>query len=600
MQKRLTRPEVPVELRWSVEDLFPTREVWAAELAAVEAETARVAAFKGRLGEGADILQACLDAQEAVSERIYRLYTYAGLKAAEDGSDAENQELDLRAGSLAANAEAAFSFIRSELLALPEGSVERWMESNAKLAELRPYIERMLTEKPYMLSPETEEAVAALGEVHHAPSMIYERAKSSDIHFESFADGEGKVRELSFALYEEDYEGSVDAATRRNAFRAFSRGLNAYKNTLAATWATEVKKNVVLARLRKYPSATHMLLQPHQVSPEAYHNLHDIIQTELAPHMRRLVNLRKRVLGLDQMLYCDIEAPLDPTYNPSISRDEASKLVLEALEVMGPEYGKIMRTALKERWVDWADNVGKSTGAFCASPYGAHSYILLTWTDNMRGAFTLAHELGHAGHFQLANRYQRLFNTEPSTYFVEAPSTMNELLLGQHILAKSTDVRMRRWVILQFMATYHHNFVRHLLEGELQRRMYALAEKGTPITANTLCEAKGAILEQFWGDAVTVDEGARLTWMRQPHYYMGLYPYTYSAGLTAATAMAQMIREEGEPAVQRWLNVLRAGGTRRPLDLLAMAGIDMSKPEPIRKAVAYVGSLVDELEKSFE
>jgi oligoendopeptidase F len=388
--------------------------------------------------------------------------------------------------------------------------------------------------------------------------------------------------------------------TRRNAFAALTKGLNSFKNTLGATWATEVKKNVVTARLRHYPSATHMLLEPHQVTLEAYNNQLDIIGTELAPHMRRLVNLRKRVLGLDKVLYCDIEAPIDPTYNPSISRNEASDLVLEALSVMGPGYAKIIRTGLKERWVDWADNIGKSTGAFCASPYGAHSYILLTWTDSMRGAFTLAHELGHAGHFQLANANQRLFNTDVSTYFVEAPSTINELLLGQHILAKSTDTRMRRWVLLSFLATYHHNFVRHLLEGELQRRMYAFAEAGRPITANLLCETKGAILEQFWGDTVTVEDGARLTWMRQPHYYMGLYPYTYSAGLTAATAMAQMIREEGQPAVQRWLNVLQAGGTKTPLELLAMAGIDMSKPEPIRKAVAYVGSLVDELEASFK
>ncbi|HYF94395.1 MAG TPA: oligoendopeptidase F [Symbiobacteriaceae bacterium] len=599
MQKRLTRSEVPAELKWSVEDLFASREAWETELAAVEQEIARVAGFKGRLSEGADVLQACLDAQEAVSERIYRLYTYAGLKSAEDGSDPANQELDLRSAAMLASADAAFAFIKSEILAQPNGTVEAWMQSSPRLAELRPYIERMLAEKPHMLNPETEETVAALGEVHNAPYMIYERAKSSDIAFEPFADGEGKEWELSFALYEEDYETSADPATRRNAFAAFTRGLNQYKNTLAATWATEVKKNVVMARLRKYPSVTHMLLQPHQVSVEAYHNLHDIIQTELAPHMRRLVNLRKRVLGLDKVLYCDIEAPLDPEFSPGISRDDASALVLEALSVMGPEYAKIMRTAMKERWVDWSDNVGKSTGAFCTSPYGAHSYILLTWADNMRGAFTLAHELGHAGHFELANRAQRLFNTDVSTYFVEAPSTINELLLGQHILAKSSDVRMRRWVLLQFMATYHHNFVRHMLEGELQRRMYALAEEGTPITASTLCEAKGAILEQFWGDAVTVDEGARLTWMRQQHYYMGLYPYTYSAGLTAATAMAQMIREEGEPAVQRWLKVLKAGGTKRPLELLAMAGVDMSKPDPIRRAVAYVGSLVDELEKSF-
>jgi oligoendopeptidase F len=342
-----------------------------------------------------------------------------------------------------------------------------------------------------------------------------------------------------------------------------------------------------------------MHLQPHQVSLEAYENLLNIIQSELAPHMRRYANLRKRVLGLDKLLYCDIEAPLDPDFKPEVTYEGACDMILDALSVMGPEYLKIMRTAMKERWIDYVDNVGKATGAFCASPYGSHSYILMTWTGNMRGAFTLAHELGHAGHFQLANRNQRFLMTEPSMYFVEAPSTMNEILLGQHILAKNSDVRMRRWVLMQFLATYHHNFVRHLLEGELQRRIYALAEAGTPITAGTLSGTKGEILQQFWGDAVEIDDGARLTWMRQPHYYMGLYPYTYSAGLTASTAVAQMIREEGEPAVRRWLDVLKAGGTKSPLELMQMAGVDMSSPAPIRKAVAYVGSLIDELERSF-
>jgi oligoendopeptidase F len=211
----------------------------------------------------------------------------------------------------------------------------------------------------------------------------------------------------------------------------------------------------------------------------------------------------------------------------------------------------------------------------------------------------LAHELGHAGHFAMAGRYQRLHNTRPSRYFIEAPSTMNEMLLAQSILAKTTDSRKRRSVILQLLGTYYHNFVTHLLEGELQRRVYAHAEAGKPITANVLSELKGEILSTFWGDAVEIDEGARLTWMRQPHYYMGLYPYTYAAGLTASTAVSQMIQEEGKPAAERWLEVLKAGGTKKPLELMKMAGVDMSSPEPIRKAVAYVGSLVDELEKSF-
>ena len=273
--------------------------------------------------------------------------------------------------------------------------------------------------------------------------------------------------------------------------------------------------------------------------------------------------------------------------------------MLEALKIMGPEYAEIMRQGLENRWVDRADNLGKRSGAFCSSPYGAHPYIMMTWNNSMRNAFTLAHELGHAGHFVLAGRNQSISNTRPSRYFIEAPSTMNEMLLSKHILEKSDNDRMRRWVILQSLGTYYHNFVTHILEGELQRRVYALAEKGTPITAKLLCEQNLELLAAFWGDSVELDEGAGLTWMRQPHYYMGLYPYTYSAGLTASTAASLMIQEEGQPAVDRWLSALKAGGTLKPIDLMKLGNVDMSTSEPISKAVAYVGSLIDELEKSF-
>jgi oligoendopeptidase F len=258
-----------------------------------------------------------------------------------------------------------------------------------------------------------------------------------------------------------------------------------------------------------------------------------------------------------------------------------------------------MEQALSQRWIDYADNVGKSTGAFCASPYGEHSYILITWGGNMRSAFTLAHELGHAGHLMLAARNQQYTNFRPSIYFIEAPSTMNELLLAEHLLKHSNEPRMKRWVILQLLNTYYHNFVTHLLEGDMQRRVYAAAEQGEALTAKKLSNLKHQVLSEFWGDTVELDLGANLTWMRQPHYYMGLYPYTYAAGLTASTAVIQLIKEGGQTVVDRWLDVLKAGGTMRPLDLMKIAGVDMSEAEPIRSAVTYVGSLVDELERLF-
>lgn len=599
MEKRLTRSEVPVELTWNLSDLFRTVEEWEQELAAVEKDLPSVTQYQGRFGEGAALLLKCLNASEDLQKRLTRVSTYASLRSSEDGSNPSNQADSARTAATIANVSAALAFIQSEILDLPDGTVERYLQDESELTSWQNRLEEILEQKPYRLSPETERVLASLGEVFGAPYTIYQRGKSSDMEFASVTDDHGRAWPVSAALYEDHFEQSRDVNLRRRAFDSFRQTFERYKNTFAAVYATEVKKQVVLARQRRYESVSHMLLQPQQVTLEMYNNLLDIIQAELAPHMRRLAKLRQRVLGLDKMLHCDLKAPLDPEFAPQTTFADASRMIEEALSILGPEYSQIIHTALSERWVDLADNVGKSTGAFCSSPYGVHSYILITWTDAMRSAFVLAHELGHAGHFMLASRYQRFINTRPSMYFIEAPSTMNEMLLGRHILSQTQDPRMRRWVILQHLGTYYHNYVTHLLEGELQRRVYALAEAGKPITANVLSEQKGDVLSRFWGDTVEIDDAARLTWMRQPHYYMGLYPYTYSAGLTASTAVSQLIVEQGQPAVDRWLQVLKAGGTMKPLELMKVAGVDMSSPEPIRKAVAYVGTLVDELEKSF-
>src|SRR5699024_2027726 len=344
----------------------------------------------------------------------------------------------------------------------------------------RKMLDDVLEKKPFTMAPEIEETLAALDEVHSAPFMIYERSKSSDMQFEPIGDSTGNKLPMSAALYEDSYELSPDTTIRRKAYDAFIKTLDQYKNTYAATYATEVTKQVTMSRLRSYDSVTDMLLHPQQVSKDMYHNQLDVIQKELAPHMRRFAKLKKEKLGLDEMRYADLKAPLDPTFNPATTYEEATDMILEALQVMGAAYSGIIQQGIRDRWVDRADNVGKQTGAFCASPYNVHPYILMTWTDTMRGAFVLAHELGHAGHFYLAGKNQSLVNTSPSTYFVEAPSTLNELLLADHMMAKTDDKRMKRWVISSLLGTYYHNFVTHLLEGEFQRRIYALAEEGTP------------------------------------------------------------------------------------------------------------------------
>lgn len=596
---RLHRQDIPVEQTWRLEDIYNTIEAWEADLQELRNDVTSITKFKGRLNEGASVLLECLSAQEEFSKKVIKVSSYANLRFSEDSTNPENQANAAKASGVLAELEASLSFVDSEILELPDGRIEEYLEQEPGLEPFRRVLLDLLEKKPYRLSPETEKALAALSEIHGAPYMTYQRTKLSDMQFEPFKDSKGNELPVSFSLFEEQYEMDPDPNVRRAAYQSFTKGLKQYQNTLGATFATEVKKHVVLAKLRGYESATHMFLHSQDVTPKMYHTLLDVIQKELAPHMRKYARLKKRVLGLDKMMFCDLKAPLDPEFEQKVTYDEATELVLESLKILGDEYNEFMKKALTERWVDRADNIGKATGAFCSGTYGVHPFILMTWSDSMRAIFTLVHELGHAGHFCLAGRYQRLANLWPSNYCGEAPSTMNELLLGKYILEKSTDPRVKRSVILEFLGTYYHNFVTHLLEGELQRRIYELAEKGVPINASVLSEQKGNILSEFWGDTVEIDDGAKLTWMRQPHYYLGLYSYTYSAGLTAATVCRQKFDEEGQPAVERWLEMLKAGGTLKPLELFKLAGVDMSTAEPIRQAVAYVGQLIDELETYF-
>lgn len=589
------RSEVPVEQTWNLADIFPTKEAWEAELKEVASLVGSVTKFKGRLGEGAKTFLACCEALEALMKRVVKVVSYASLHLASDGTNPEYQEMAARAMSIATTIGTETSFVTSEALSLPEGTLEKYLAEEPGLEPFRITIEKMIERKPYQLHPDTEAALAALGEVLGAPAMIYERSRTADLSCNPVADSKGTLHPMAFG----DHEDHPDTVLRRNAYAETTRAMKAYQNTYAATWATEVKKNVALARLRGYESAIHMLLHQQEVTIDIHNNLHDIILTELAPHMRRYVRLRKEVLGLDKILYCDIEAPLEPEYEPETTWEEAKQIILSGLSVLGPEYTEIMEDALNNRWVDWANNLGKRTGAFCSSVYGVHPYICLRWDNSLREALTLAHELGHAGQGVLAQRYQSFNNTRPTMFFIEAPSTINEILVANYILSQDTDVRRRRWLIMQLLKTYHHNFVRHLIEGELQRRIYPLAEQGRPITANLLNKIQGEILDEFWGGEVEIDEGARLVWMRQIHYYRGLYPYTYSAGLTIGTAVAKAIKEQGAPAAERWIEVLKLGGTKKPLELSRMAGVDMTKPDPIREAVAFVGELVDEVVNSF-
>lgn len=586
------RSEVPAEETWDLQSLFASTEEFTEALASLEKEAAHFhGQFNGKINDSASVIEA-LKAYSALIEKLVPVSTYASLVLSTDQTDSGAQMLSSKFDSVSAKIGSKLSFVSSELLALPEETLKAAMkESN----EFKVYLEKLLRKKEFQLHPEAEKTLAAYSAAFNAPYGLYNTTKMVDLSFDDF-EVNGESYPLSYVSFEGDWEAEPDTEIRRAAFNAFSEKLKDYQHTTAKTYDMQLQMEKTTSDLRGYDSVFDYLLFSQEVDRTLYNRQIDLITQQLAPHMRKYAKLLQEVHGLDKMTFADLKISLDPAYEPEITVEESKKYINEALGIMGEDYLDMVERSYSERWIDFAQNKGKSTGAFCSSPYGNHPYILISWTGRMNEVFVLAHELGHAGHFYNANREQNVFNARPSLYFIEAPSTMNEMLVANHLLKNSEDPKFKRWVISSIVArTYYHNFVTHLLEAAYQRKVYERIDAGQSVNAGILSELKRGVLEEFWGDAVEITPGAELTWMRQPHYYMGLYPYTYSAGLTISTQVSKRILNEGQTAVDEWLEVLKAGGTKTPVELAQMAGVDITAEDPLRDTIAYIGELIDEL-----
>lgn len=587
------RSDVPIEQTWNLADLFTTEEQFENGLANVEATSTQIKEnFQGKIN-GVQAAVDILTAYESLYMQMIPVGTYANLALSVDQTNNEAQMRSAKVSQIFSKVNAQTSFIKSELLALNEETLKQIAVDAPHYAK---YIQDLLKEKAHQLHPEVEKALAAFGNAFQAPYALYNTAKLVDMQFTNF-EVNNESYPLSYNLFEGDWELESNTDIRRAAYKAFYEKLKDYQHTTAKIYDTHVKNEKIESDLRGYNNIFDYLLQPQDVTRALYDRQIDTIMTELAPHMRRYAKLLQKVHGLDNMTFADLKISLDPSYEPTISIEDSRQYMINALNIMGEDYVNMLNRSFDERWIDFAQNVGKSTGAFCSSPYGAHPYVLINWTSRMNEVFVLAHELGHAGHFYLAHQNQNVFNSRPSLYFIEAPSTMNEMLMANYLLQNSNDARFKRWVISTIVShTYYHNFVTHLLEAAYQRKVYEIIDAGGSVNAPKLNALKREILEQFWGADVEISEGAELTWMRQPHYYMGLYPYTYSAGLTISTQVARRILKEGETAVAKWIQVLKAGGTKAPVELAKMVGVDITTGQPLKETIAYIGSLIDELE----
>lgn len=590
----LTRDEVDPNYTWNLADIFPTEEAFHQAVDRLTAELgAFIGRYKGSLVSANVILSAVRD-YERLTVLMDQCNTYASLQVSVDRTNARYQKTLMEFVARIATLLGELSFFESELLQAPAELLE---EAQGLDKNYSYYLKNLLRYKPHTLSQETEKVLARLGEVTDVPYTIYETAKLADLSFPEFtAAGESHV--LSFVNFEGELEYDENTEVRRTAFRTFSDKLKEYQYTIGTAYASQVRQEKILSELKNYDSVFDYLLMGQKVDRTMYDRQLDVLMEELAPHMRKYAKLVQRVHKLDKMTYADLKLDLDPDFEPSISIEESKDYIYKALAILGEDYAGMLHTALENRWVDFVQNKGKSTGAFCASPMEIHPYILISWTHKMREVFVLAHELGHAGHTFLTAKNQTPLNDNLSLYAIEAPSTMNEMLMANHLMKQSDEPRLKRWVIASLIArTYYHNMVTHFLEGYYQREVYKLVDAGQAVQTEDFNRIFKETLEKFWGDTVELTDGAELTWMRQPHYYMGLYPYTYSAGLTISTAVSQRILKEGQPAVDDWRAVLSAGGTLTPLEFAKAAGVDISTDAPLRETVRYIGSLIDELEK---
>jgi len=586
------RKDVPVNETWDLSLIFAAEADFeaAVEKAKALADTLEKT-YKNALTTPESIAE-CLALYEELEILLYQTTSYTSLAVSVDYTDTEAQKKDAKMTALAAEIGSRLSFIESEIADAPEELIRAAMD---KTGRAKHYLAEILREKPHRLSAETEKVLAALRPVFNAPYDIYHMTKLADMKFGSFTVN-GREYPLGYSLFEDEYEYEADTDVRRAAFRAFSDKLREYENTTAATYNTYLTQQRIMAKQRGFADMFEADLFTDHVTREMYDRQIDLITEKLAPAMRRYARLVGKMNKLDRVTFADLKLPLDAEFDPRVTIGESREYVRSALSVLGQDYADMVDEAYDKRWIDFARNVGKETGGFCSSPYGCNSYILLSWNNRMADVFTIAHELGHAGHFRLCNGAQSLFDTNVSGYLIEAPSTMNELLLAQDLLRKNTDKRFRRWVLSSLIGhTYYHNFVTHLREAWYQREAMNIIEQGGAVNAETLSGIFRKNLETFWGDAVELTEGCELTWMRQPHYYMGLYSYTYSAGLTLATQAALNIAAEGESAVARWRAMLEAGSTRDPLGLAAIAGIDLSTPDALEHTIAYISGIIDEI-----
>lgn len=594
VKKIPARSEIAEQDTWAIHDLYESDEAWETEFESLKQLGAKAPTYAGRLGASAATLLEYLDLKERIVGVLNEMFNYAERSSDVDTRVAKYQDMCGRMMAFYVETNAATAFETPEILAIDEKTLEEFYRAEPGLEKYRRYLNDILRRKAHVLSPAEEKILAAAGDMNQAPGNIYSMFNNADITFPDAVDSEGQRHPLSQGTYI-SYLESGDRVLRKSAFENLYRTYGNYRNTLAAVQAAEVKQRQFVAQARKYASSLECALDDTNVPVSVYTNLIEAVHQNL-DKMYRYVALRKKLLGVDELHMYDLYTPLVEGVDKKIPFAQAKQTVYDALAPMGDYYRSILKEGFDNRWIDVYENEGKRTGAYSAGAR-KHPYVLLNYTGTLDSQFTLAHEMGHALHSYLSNKNQPVIDAEYVIFVAEVASTCNEALLMEYLLGKTTDKKERAYLINHFLEQFRGTLYRQTMFAEFEMILGKLAQEGQTLTAELLNTEYRKLNRLYFGDGIVLDDEIDMEWMRIPHFYYNYYVFQYATGYSAAIALSRRILDEGKPAVEDYLKFLSGGCSKSPIDLLKIAGVDMSSPAPVNAALQLFGRLLDEMEE---
>lgn len=587
------RSEIREQDKWAIHDIYATDELWEEDLKKAKSFVPVYASYVGKLGQDAKTLLAYLKMEEEVAVLADALGNYAMRRSDEDARVSKYQAMAASVMSAYVELSSASSFATPEIMAISDETMERFYTECPELERYRRYLKDIRRRRAHVLTPAEEKLLAAAGEMANAPDTIYGMLTDADLTFPDVADAEGILHPLSQGTYI-SYMESSDRVLRKNAFEALYHTYGSFKNAISAVLSAQVKQLQYFAQARKYESSLEASLDATNVPTAVYTNLIEAVHKNL-DKMYRYVDLRKKLLGVEELHMYDLYTPLVAGVDKKTPIDEAKKNVYDALAPLGDEYRKILQEGFDNRWIDIYENAGKRSGAYSAGAR-VHPYVLLNYTGTLDSQFTLAHEMGHALHSYLSNRHQKPLDSEYVIFVAEVASTCNEALFMEHLLSKTTDKKERAYLINHFLEQFRGTLYRQTMFAEFELNIGKMAQEGTALTPDVLNAEYRRLNRLYYGENVILDDEIDTEWMRIPHFYYDYYVFQYATGYAAAIALSRRILREGETAVKDYLEFLSGGCSKSPIDLLKGAGVDMSTTKPVEEALALFGELIDEME----